>query len=109
MEDIRTVFKYFSSTNISKFEFPGMVMHGQNSVVLSDTLTGNGVHYRMHSVVVGESMDTEVYNMPYAREQRCKLFQNRNIHHMSLPFKVSHKNIQDMSFKNENYERELYK
>lgn len=84
-------------------------MHKQSSVVLSDTLTGNGVNYRMHAVVVGEAMDAEVYNLPYAREQRCKLFQQRNIQHMTLPFKVSHRNIEDASFKNENYEGELYK
>ena len=101
------MYRYFTSTNISSLHFPGMVFN-KDSVVLSDTLTGNGINYRMHSVVVGKDMVTEVHNLPYAREQRCKLFQQRNIQHMTLPFKISHKNINDTSFKNENYEGEFY-
>lgn len=97
---------YFTSTVVSVLHFPGMISE-KDSVVLSDTLAGNGVNYRMHSVIVDKDMDTEVCNIPYNREQRCKLFQNRNIQHMTLPFKLSRDNISDVFYKNENYKKDL--
>lgn len=98
---------YFTSTAISSIHFPGMILNNKDSVVLSDTLTGNGVNYRMHSVVVGKDMDFDVHTLPYNEEQRCKIFQDRNLHHMTLPFKIDRRNITDVSYKNENYKKEL--
>lgn len=97
---------YFTSTALSVIHFPGMISK-KDSLVLSDTLTGNGVSYRMHSVIVDNDMDFDIHNIPYNKEQRCKLFQERNIHHMTLPFKVNRHNISEINVKNENYKKEL--
>ena len=107
MEGIRIVLNsYFTSTALSVLHFPGMICR-KDAVVLSDTFTGNGVSYRMHSVITDDAMDVNIHNIPYNKEQRCKLFQDRNIHHMTLPFKVDRRNITDVSYKNENYKKEL--
>lgn len=97
---------YFTSTALSVLHFPGMISK-KDSLVLSDTLTGNGVSYRMHSVIVDNDMDFDIHNIPYNKEQRCKLFQERNIHHMTLPFKVNRHNISEINVKDENYKKEL--
>ena len=97
---------YFTSTALSVLHFPGMISK-KDSLVLSDTLTGNGVSYRMHSVIVDNDMDFDIHNIPYNKEQRCKLFQERNIHHMTLPFKVDRHNISEINVKDENYKKEL--
>ena len=97
---------YYTSTALSIIHFPGMISK-KDSLVLSDTLTGNGVSYMMHSVIVDNDMDFDIHNIPYNKEQRCKLFQERNIHHMTLPFKVNRHNISEINVKNENYKKEL--
>ena len=107
MEGIHTVLNsYFTSTALSVLHFPGMISK-KDSLVLSDTLTGNGVSYRMHSVIVDNDMNFDIHNIPYNKEQRCKLFQERNIHHMTLPFKVNRHNISEINVKDENYKKEL--
>lgn len=107
MEGIRIVLNsYFTSTALSVLHFPGMICR-KDAVVLSDTFTGNGVSYRMHSVITDDAMDVNIHNIPYNKEQRCKLFQERNIHHMTLPFKVNRHNISEINVKNENYRKEL--
>lgn len=104
MGDILIVSKYYVSTSLMKLAFPDVV---KETVVLSDTLTGNGVNYRFTSVIVGDQMDTEVRTMSYSNEQRCKIFQGRNVNHMTLPFKIDNNNLKRLGELNTNYEREL--
>lgn len=76
-------------------------------VVLSDTLTGSGVNYRLTSLIMGNKMDTEIKVNPYAREQRLKLFQERHVVHSTLPYELDYCKIEGVCDTNANYDKEL--
>lgn len=78
-------------------------------IVFQDILSGNGLNYNMMTVIVKDKMSMEIRNLPYSRAERCKLFQKRNVHEMTLPFNICRENIKNFVVKDVNYVRELYR